>query len=103
MNARIEQVTPTTLTRGFRIGHYLLRRHLQQGGMSSVYLAYDEYTYTTVAIKIIDVQSDACGTLPTKSERLAQFRHEVQMMKCLARLYPLARQNEIGRVGFSHI
>ena len=83
MNARIEQATPTTLTRGFRIGHYLLRRLLQQGGMSSVYLPYDEYTYTTVAIKIIDVQTNSCSTFSTKSERLTQFRREVQMMRCL--------------------
>jgi len=78
MNAMID-ATRTTLTRGSRLGHYIIRRLLQQGGMSSVYLAYDEYTYTTVAIKVVQVQS---GSLE-ESDSLAQFRCERRIMKSL--------------------
>ncbi len=83
MNVMMKQSTTTKLTRGSRIAHYLLRRLLQQGGMSSVYLAYDEYTYTTVAIKLIEIPSNDYGTSPTKHEQIVQFRHEVEIMRSL--------------------
>ncbi len=83
MNAMMKQSTASKLTRGSRIAHYLLRRLLQQGGMSSVYLAYDEYTYTTVAIKLIGIPSNDYGTSPAKHELIVQFRREVEMMRNL--------------------
>ena len=83
MNAMMKQPTAPKLTRGSRIAHYLLRRLLQQGGMSSVYLAYDEYTYTTVAIKLIEISSNNYSTSPTKHEQVVQFRREVEMMRNL--------------------
>ena len=79
MNASIESKRTTILARGTQFGSYVIRRLLQQGGMSSVYLAYDEYTYTTVVMKVMEVQSDAVK----ESEQLAQFRHERRIMRSL--------------------
>lgn len=102
MNAMIQQLTPTKLTRGSRIGHYLLRRLLQQGGMSSVYLAYDEYSYTTVAIKVIEIQSNDCGTPSTKHEQIVQFRREVEMMRSLehAHILPILGAGRQGNCAY---
>ena len=79
MNATIDEMSATTLVRGSHFGHYIIRRLLQQGGMSSVYLAYDEYTYTTVAIKVMQVQ----GSSLEEDDSLAQFRRERRIMKSL--------------------
>lgn len=78
MNTLIEQPIATTLLRGSHLGPYLIRRLLQQGGMSSVYLAYDEETYTTVALKVLTLQNT-----PAFDEQLAQFRRERRIMKSL--------------------
>ncbi len=79
MNAMIELERTATLTRGTRFGSYILRRLLQQGGMSSVYLAYDEYTYTTVVIKVMEIQPHTFE----ESEQLIQFRRERRFMRSL--------------------
>ena len=79
MNAILHDTSTMTLTRGSRLGQYIIRRLLQQGGMSSVYLAYDEYTYTTVAIKVMQVQSASLE----ESDQFAQFRRERRIMKSL--------------------
>ncbi len=78
MNATIDSKS-TTLARGTRFGSYVIRRLLQQGGMSSVYLAYDEHTYTTVVMKVMEVQGDSFE----ESEQLAQFRRERRIMRSL--------------------
>ncbi|GAC1565458.1 MAG: hypothetical protein PVS3B3_31920 [Ktedonobacteraceae bacterium] len=79
MNAIIDAKKTTPLTRGTRFGSYIIRRLLQQGGMSSVYLAYDEYTYTTVVIKVMKIE----GNPAEESEQLAQFRRERRIMRSL--------------------
>ena len=79
MNAMLELERTATLARGTHFGSYILRRLLQQGGMSSVYLAYDEYTYTTVVIKVMEIQFDAVG----ECEQLTQFRRERRFMRSL--------------------
>ncbi len=78
MHTLIEQQTTMTLLRGSRLGPYLIRRLLQQGGMSSVYLAYDEETYTTVALKVLTLQNN-----PTGDEQVEQFRRERHIMRSL--------------------
>jgi serine/threonine-protein kinase len=41
------------LQRGSHLGPYIIRRLLTYGGMSSIYLAYDEHTYDTVVMKVV--------------------------------------------------
>ncbi|GAC1400321.1 MAG: hypothetical protein NVSMB49_12320 [Ktedonobacteraceae bacterium] len=82
MNALID-APKTTLARGLRLGHYIIRRLLQSGGMSSVYLAYDEYTYTTVAIKVMEVQHTTLSESLEGNDQFAQFRRERRIMKSL--------------------
>ena len=38
---------------GTTLGHYQLQRRLARGGMSEIYLAYDESMQRTVAIKVV--------------------------------------------------
>lgn len=81
MNAVIDHTSTGTLIRGTQLGgQYIIRRLLQQGGMSSVYLAYDADTYTTVAIKVMEVQG---GSSVESGDQLAQFRRERLIMKSL--------------------
>lgn len=79
MNATIDSKRTTIFARGTQFGSYVIRRLLQKGGMSSVYLAYDEYTYTTVVLKVMEVQSDSLE----ECEQLAQFRRERRIMRSL--------------------
>ncbi len=76
MNAITDSKGITVFARGTRFGSYVIRRLLQQGGMSSVYLAYDEYTCTTVVIKLMEIRGDS-------SEQLGQFRRERRFMRSL--------------------
>ena len=43
---------------GTTLGHYLLQRRLARGGMSEVYLAYDQSIQRTVAIKVVNRYRD---------------------------------------------
>ncbi len=79
MNALLDVENTVTLARGTHLGKYILRRLLQQGGMSSVYLAYDQYTYATVVIKVMALET---GT-NRENEGIAQFRHEKRIMRSL--------------------
>ncbi len=98
MNATIDSKRTMIFARGTRFGSYVIRRLLQQGGMSSVYLAYDEYTCTTVVLKIMDVQSDSVE----ESEQLAQFRRERRIMRSLRHehILPLLAAGRQGSYAF---
>ena len=65
------------LQAGTRIGHYRVRRHLTQSGMSTLYLGYHEHTQQLVALKIIDL---ARGN---RNHLRDQFEHEAQVMSLL--------------------
>ncbi len=98
MNAIIDSKRTTVLARGTRFGSYVIRRPLQQGGMSSVYLAYDEYTCTTVVIKVMEIHSD----FSEESEQLAQFRNERRIMRSLRHehILPLLAAGRQGSYAF---
>ena len=88
----------TTIARGTRFGSYIIRRLLQQGGMSSVYLAYDELTCTTIVIKVMEIQSNSIEV----TEQLAQFRRERRVMKSLRHehILPLIAAGRQGSYAF---
>ena len=96
MNAITDSKSTTVLARGTRFGSYVIRRLLQQGGMSSVYLAYDEYTYTTVVIKVMDVHSSE------ECEQIEQFRRERRIMRSLRHehILPLLAAGRQGSYAF---
>src|SRR5436189_5710253 len=64
---------------GTTLGHYLLQRRLARGGMSEVYLAYDQSAERTVAIKVVNRYQD---------DHLRRIQNEV---------------NVVGRVSHPHI
>ena len=109
MNALALRTIPTLepleddeeLTRGSRLGPYIIRRLLTYGGMSRIYLAYDEYSYETVAIKVVSTQGLSRGEAQLQVE---QIRRERQVMRSLnalqhPNLLPLL---DAGRKGSYH-
>ncbi len=99
MNAILDSHrTTSTIARGTRFGSYNIRRLLQQGGMSSVYLAYDELTCTTVVIKVMEIQ----GNSSDESEQLTQFRRERRIMRSLRHehILPLLAAGRQGSLAF---
>ena len=82
MSTMLDTKRTTLLARATRLGSYNIRRLLQHGGMSSVYLAYDEYTCTMVVLKVMDV---CCNSFKEREqiEQLAQFRRERRIMRSL--------------------
>ncbi len=79
MNAMLDLKRTAILARGTRFGGYVIRRLLQHGGMSNVYLAYDEFTYTMVVLKVMELRDDSFEEI----EQLAQFRRERRIMRSL--------------------
>ena len=98
MNTIIDSKRTTVLARGTRFGSYVIRRLLQQGGMSSVYLAYDEYTNATVVLKVMEIQSGSFE----ECEQLAQFRRERHIMRSLdhEHILPLLAAGRQGSYAF---
>jgi serine/threonine protein kinase len=61
---------------GKTLGHYLLQHRLARGGMSEVYLAYDESTQRTVAIKVANrYQDDHIGRIQHEAKVLGMLSH----------------------------
>ena len=98
MNATISSTRTTIFARGTHFGSYVIRRLLQQGGMASVYLAYDEHTYTTVVLKVMEIQSDTLQ----ECEQLVQFRRERRIMRSLhhEHILPLLAAGRQGSYAF---
>jgi TolB-like protein len=61
-----------TLTPGFRLGRYEIRRSLGAGGMGEVYLARDDRLRRDVALKVLT------GDFVASPEYLARFEHEAR-------------------------
>lgn len=59
---------------GTTFGHYVLKRRLARGGMSEVYLAYDQQQRREVAIKVVNREN---------SEHAGRFRREVDALHIL--------------------
>src|SRR2546421_3395001 len=60
---------------GTTLGHYLLQRRLARGGMSEVYLAYDQSTQRTVAIKVVNRYRD---------DHIQRIQNEVKVLGMLS-------------------
>ena len=59
-----------------RIGPYRLVKHLQQGGMASVYLGYHLYTRAYVAVKVFDGHTADMTLLLREKNMMQAFQHE---------------------------
>ena len=75
-----QEIENEELTRGSHLGPYLIRRLLAYGGMSSIYLAYDEYSYETVAIKVVSTNGLSSEEATLQVE---QFCREQRIMRSL--------------------
>jgi len=81
--------------RGFRVGSYLIREQLGQGGMGTVYLAEHETLRRRVALKVL-AKADAAG--PAGVER---FLREARAAAALD--HPnIVRLYDVGRQGATH-
>ncbi len=60
-----------------RLAHYSIQRRLARGGMSQVYLAFDEHTQHNVAIKVVHCSED---------DYFVRFQREVKQ-RPVARAY----------------
>ncbi len=60
---------------GTTLGHYLLQRRLARGGMSEVYLAYDQSAQRTVAIKVVNRYRD---------DHMQRIQNEVKVLGMLS-------------------
>ena len=64
------------------IGPYRLVKHLQQGGMATVYLAYHIYTRAYVALKVVDTYTADLKLLYREKEILQALEHK-HIVSCL--------------------
>jgi eukaryotic-like serine/threonine-protein kinase len=81
MQAVLEH-TEQTLQTDFHIGPYRLVKHLQQGGMASVYLGYHITTGSYVAIKVVDTYTADLKLLYREKEIMQALEHE-HIVPCL--------------------
>src|SRR5436305_1224771 len=58
-----------------RLAHYTIQRRLARGGMSQVYLAFDEHTQHNVAIKVVHCSED---------DYFVRFQREVKTLSALS-------------------
>jgi serine/threonine protein kinase len=58
-----------------RLAHYTIQRRLARGGMSQVYLAFDEHTQRNVAIKVVHCSED---------DYFVRFQREVKTLSTLS-------------------
>jgi serine/threonine-protein kinase len=66
----------------YLIGPYRLVKHLRQGGMSSVYLAYHRHTGAYVALKVVDTRVADLQLLYREKEIMQALDHE-HIVPCL--------------------
>ena len=58
-----------------RLSHYTIQRRLARGGMSQVYLAFDEHTQHNVAIKVVHCSED---------DYFLRFQREIKTLSALS-------------------
>ncbi len=78
----IRENTEINLPSGNQIGSYRLIKHLKQGGMSTVYLAYNVLTRAFVAIKVVDRYSIDLNMFYREMEITKALEHE-HIIPCL--------------------
>ncbi len=78
----IHENTVIKLPSGTQIGSYRLIKHLKQGGMSTVYLAYHVIKRAFVAIKVVDSHSSDLNMLYREMEITKALEHE-HIIPCL--------------------
>src|SRR6266704_7181884 len=78
----IRENTEINLPSGNQIGSYRLIKHLKQGGMSTVYLAYNVLTRAFVAIKVVDRYSIDPNMFYREMEITKALEHE-HIIPCL--------------------
>lgn len=62
---------------GTTLGRYLLKERLGQGGMSEVYLAYDEHMNRDVAIKVVSTsRQEYIERFYREAEAIGRFQHD---------------------------
>src|SRR5437667_6144896 len=59
---------------GTTLGHYQLQRRIARGGMSEVYLAYDQHRQHAVAIKVVHRSDD---------EYVKRFQRELKVLSTI--------------------
>ena len=64
------------------IGPYQLVKHLQQGGMATVYLAYHIHTHAYVALKVVDTYTADLKLLYREKEIMQALQHK-HIVSCL--------------------
>src|SRR5947209_2349625 len=71
------------------LAHYTIQRRLARGGMSEVYLAYDERMQRTVAIKVVNRSED---------NYFMRFQREVKTLSALTHehILPIIESGEHG-------
>jgi eukaryotic-like serine/threonine-protein kinase len=74
--------TEIKLPSGTQIGSYRLIKHLKQGGMSTIYLAYHVFTRAFVAIKVVDRYSIDLNMFYREMEITKALEHE-HIVPCL--------------------
>ena len=78
----IRENTEIKLPSGTQIGSYRLIKHLKQGGMSTIYLAYHVLTRAFVAIKVVDRYSIDLNMFYREMEITKALEHE-HIVPCL--------------------
>lgn len=78
----IRENTEIKLPSGTQIGSYRLIKHLKQGGMSTVYLAYHVLARAFVAIKVVDRDSTDLNMFYREMEITKALEHE-HIVPCL--------------------
>lgn len=71
-----------TIQTEYHVGPYRLVKHLQQGGMASVYLASHMQTGACVALKVVDTHTADLQLLYREKEILQALEHE-HIVRCL--------------------
>jgi serine/threonine-protein kinase len=82
MQAVLEHRRQTFQQTDYLIGPYRLVKHVQQGGMASVYLAYHRHTGAYVALKVVDTRVADLQLLYREKEIMQALDHEC-IVPCL--------------------
>lgn len=74
-------------------GRYRLLQHLRRGGMSEVYLAVDEHTGQSVALKLVGIEND---------DHFQRLKREVRVLRQLTHehILPILDYGETGRFAY---